>query len=307
MQRLLFESSPLFIVICLAVGFGYGYVLYKAKHPWSKRTNQILFVLRTVLVTLLAILLLGPILKLTHNLFEKPAFVMLVDNSLSVKETVDSTQRQAIQQQLNAVKTKLEQGGFEVTQRDLTNEEHASIRYDHRSSDLAGAIKETMGDYEGKNLAGITLISDGIYNSGSSPLYNLLRTPVYTIGVGDTADRVDLALKNLAYNKIAYQGNKFPLRVEAAVKGLQNQEITASVFQAGKLLNKQTLNSGAKSLLNFDFQLEANEKGLQRYDVALDILPQELNHRNNRASAYIEVVEGKKKILVIAPSPHPDI
>ena len=29
--------------------------------------------------------------------------------------------------------------------------------------------------------------------------------------------------------------------------------------------------------------------------------------RNNRSSVFIEVVEGKKKILVIASSPHPDI
>ncbi len=307
MQRLLFESSPIFIILCIALGLGYGYLLYTAKHPWSKRTNQLLFVIRTVLVISIAILLLGPILKLTNNIFEKPAFVLLVDNSLSIKETVDSAQRHTIQQQLNSVKQKLTEEGFEVFQRNLANEESSAILFDHRNSDLAGAIKELSSDYEGKNLAGMALISDGIYNSGASPLYNLLRIPVYTIGIGDTSDRVDLVLKNLAYNKIAYQGNKFPLRVEALAKGLQNQEITASIFQSGKLISRQKLNSGTRQLLSFDFQLEANEKGLQRYDVALELLSQELNQRNNRASAYIEVVEGKKKILVIAPAPHPDI
>ena len=53
--------------------------------------------------------------------------------------------------------------------------------------------------------------------------------------------------------------------------------------------------------------MEAKEKGIQRYDVVLELLSQEINKRNNRASAYIDVVEGKKKILVVAPSPHPDI
>lgn len=307
MQRLLFESSPAFIIICVAAGLGYGYLLYKAKHPWNKLTNQSLFVLRAALVTFLAILLLGPILKLTNTIFEKPAFVLLVDNSLSVKEIVDSAQRQAIQQELNSVATRLSDEGFEVTQRNLANDEPEIISYTHRNSDLAGAIKEVVADYEGKNLAGMALISDGIYNSGSSPLYNLLRIPIYTVGVGDTSDRVDLVLKNLAYNKIAYQGNRFPLRIEALIKGLQNQEVTVSVFQSGKLISRQQKNSENKQLLDFDFQLEAKEKGIQRYDVVLELLSQEINKRNNRASAYIDVVEGKKKILVVAPSPHPDI
>ena len=307
MQRLLFESSPAFIIICVAAGLGYGYLLYKAKHPWNKLTNQSLFVLRAALVTFLAILLLGPILKLTNTIFEKPAFVLLVDNSLSVKEIVDSAQRQAIRQELNSVATRLSDEGFEVTQRNLANDEPEIISYTHRNSDLAGAIKEVVADYEGKNLAGMALISDGIYNSGSSPLYNLLRIPMYTVGVGDTSDRVDLVLKNLAYNKIAYQGNRFPLRIEALIKGLQNQEVTVSVFQSGKLISRQQKNSGNKQLVDFDFQLEAKEKGIQRYDVVLELLSQEINKRNNRASAYIDVVEGKKKILVVAPSPHPDI
>ena len=307
MQRLLFESSPAFIIVCVAAGLGYGYLLYKAKHPWNKLTNQSLFVLRAALVTFLAILLLGPILKLTNTIFEKPAFVVLVDNSLSVKEIVDSAQRQAIQLELNAVERRLTDEGFEVTQRNLANDEPEIISYTHRNSDLAGAIKEVVADYEGKNLAGMALISDGIYNSGSSPLYNLLRIPMYTVGVGDTSDRVDLVLKNLAYNKIAYQGNRFPLRIEALIKGLQNQEVTVSVFQSGKLISRQQKNSGNKQLVDFDFQLEAKEKGIQRYDVVLELLSQEINKRNNRASAYIDVVEGKKKILVVAPSPHPDI
>lgn len=291
----------------MATGVGYGFLLYKAKHPWSKLTNQALFGLRVALVTFLAVLLLGPILKLTSNILEKPAFVFLVDNSLSIKEAVDSLQRKNLKDELNAVKKKLTDDGFEITQRNLSNEESENVLYTNGSSNLSGAMRELTADYEGKNLAGIVLVSDGIYNSGSSPLYNLLRIPIYTVGVGDTAERVDLVLKNLAYNKIAYQGNRFPLKVEALVKGMQNQDISVSVFRSGKLIDRQQRNSGSKQLVDFDFQLEASEKGIQRYDIAIERFPQERNQVNNRASAFIEVVEGKKKIVVIAPAPHPDI
>jgi hypothetical protein len=80
-----------------------------------------------------------------------------------------------------------------------------------------------------------------------------------------------------------------------------------SVSQAGKRLTQQIKNTGGKLLLDFEFQLDAKEKGLQRIDVAVEPLSQESNKKNNRASAFVEVVEGKKKILLIAPAPHPDI
>src|SRR6185312_5073950 len=109
--------------------------------------------------------------------------------------------------------------------------------------------------YEGNTVAGVILVSDGIYNGGVSPLYASYNFPVYTIGVGDTSQRVDLSVKNIAYNKIVYQGNKFPVRVEVLMSGLPDQLINVSVSQHGALLEKQSKNSGTNQLLVFDFEI----------------------------------------------------
>jgi hypothetical protein len=307
MQRLLFEYSPAFILACLALAVGYAWLLYRAKATWGPRANQFLFALRALLVFLLAFLLIGPVLKLTHNFTEKPALVFLVDNSLSVKETTDSSRRQKMEREISRIKKSLEGEGYAVALSDLSGKEGNISNFSFLTSDLAGALRTITGNYEGKNLSGIVLFSDGIYNSGASPLYSPLRIPVYTVGLGDTAQRVDLVLKNLAFNKIAYQGNKFPLRAEVLVQGLSHQDVMVSVSQGGKRLTQQMKNTGTKLLLDFDFQLDAKEKGLQRIDVIVEPLPQESNKKNNRASAFVEVVEGKKRILLIAPAPHPDI
>ncbi len=305
MQRLIFEYNPAFIVVCLLIGVVYAYVLYQSKYHWSKRVNQLLFGLRTLLVTIIALLLLGPVIKLTKNLFEKPAFVFLIDDSESIREVTDSLQRQKLLTDIERKAQELKDQDYDVTIRGLAEQQNPSFR--NGTSDLSGAIRSVASDYEGKNLAGIVLVSDGIYNSGSSPVYLPLRVPVYTIGLGDTTERVDLSLKNIAFNKIAYQGNKFPIRAEVLVKGLPNQNVTVSLFHSNKLITKQTLNSGNKSLLQFDFQAEAIEKGIQRLDLVIDSHSSETNVRNNRSGIFIEVVEGKKKILVVAPAPHPDI
>jgi hypothetical protein len=60
-------------------------------------------------------------------------------------------------------------------------------------------------------------------------------------------------------------------------------------------------------MLTYDFQPQADEKGIQKLDIQIDVKEGEHNKRNNRTSVFVEVVEGRKKILVVAPAPHPDI
>ncbi|HZY78299.1 MAG TPA: hypothetical protein VFE50_02165 [Cyclobacteriaceae bacterium] len=298
MQRLIFESSPAFIIVCLGLGIGYAWILYKTKHTWGQTTNRILFVVRALAVALAAFLLIGPILKLTTNQFEKPAVVFLVDNSQSVDEVLGADKKKELDDRIALQSQALQDAGYNLETRGFENT---------ATSDIHGALRSITADYEGKNLAGIVLVSDGVYNSGPSPLYTTLRIPVYTVGIGDTTQRVDLALKNVSFNKIAYQGNRFPVRAEVLVKGLTNQDVRATISMGGKVIAQQNKNSGTRGLLDFDFLVDANEKGIQRLDVAIDVLKQETNPKNNRQAIYVEVVEGKKKILVVAPAPHPDI
>jgi hypothetical protein len=307
MQRLQFESSPFFILLCIALGVGYAFVLYRSKHSWSKRINQLLFALRACLVALLAFLLIGPILKIIVNQFEKPSIVFLLDNSTSIKEAVDSTKRSALVAQLYDAKEKILKEGYEVVFKDLKNKEVDEIIFNQAQSDLSTAIKNIATAYEGKNLKSIVLVSDGIYNSGASPIYNQRAIPIFTVGVGDTTEHADLILRDVAYNKVVYQGNKFPIRAEVLTQDFEKSEVIVSVSKNSKILLQQQKHGGSNRLTYFDFLIEATEKGIQRYDISIEPIAGEATTKNNRISIFVEVVEGKKKILMIAPAPHPDI
>lgn len=303
MQRMIFDYSPFYFIVCLALGIGYAWLLYTAKYSWGKTMNRLLFALRAVLASALFVLLLGPVLRQTTNLFEKPSVVILVDNSRSVRETADTAK---IVTALGRATEAIRNSGREVELSSLEGPT-ARIQFNGNSSDLSEALKQTTNRYEGKNLAGIILVSDGIYNNGLSPLYQPLRVPVYTVGVGDTVERADLVLKNVAYNRVVYQGNKFPIRAEVSIVGLPNVDVTVSVRQQEIVLQQQTKNTGNRSLLDFDFQLDAAQQGMQRLEIRVTRHTRESNAENNRGSAFVEVVEGKKKIVVLAASPHPDI
>lgn len=308
MQRIILESAPEFVIVCIMAGLAYAAIQYlKTRHPWSKGMNTFLFSIRAILAFFLAFLLLGPIVRQISNIYEKPAFIILHDNSASVREAIDSTALVSLHQKLDDTKQLLDSKGYESDVHTLTGEASVAPTYSANSSDINGALKRIANQYEGKNVAGVILVSDGIYNAGLSPLYASYNFPVHTIGVGDTTIRADIALKNIAYNKIAYQGNKFPLRAEVQVKNIASGDITATLIKRGKVIERQSKKFNAGQLLTFDFQPLADEQGIQKYDVQIGTRPEEYNTKNNRSSVFVEVVEGRKKILCVAAAPHPDI
>jgi hypothetical protein len=309
MKRIIFESPAEFTILCVFVGLVYAAIQYyrTKQQPWGKTINWLLFGFRAILTSFLAFLLLGPIVKQVNNLYEKPQFIILQDNSASVKHATDSVALATTERQIREIESRLSEKGYSTSYQDLKGEAGDTITYTLGSSDLHSALKRISSRYEGQKIAGVILVSDGIYNAGLSPLYGSYNYPVYTVGVGDTTQRTDISIRNLAYNKIAYQGNKFPLRAEIQVKNLPSQDISISLLRRGKLIEKQTKKSKGDDLITFDFQPLAEEQGIQKLDIQVEAKPGEQNTRNNRSSVFVEVVEGKKKILVVAPAPHPDI
>lgn len=308
MKRIIFESAPEYIIVCLLAGLAYAAIQYlRMKQPWSKSMNWILFGLRSVIASFIAFLLLGPIVKQINNLFEKPIFIVVQDNSASVKEASDTSSLARLEQKILETEKILSEKGYESSLQDLSGQNVEGFKYQASTSDLNNALKRISNKYEGRNVAGVILVSDGLYNAGLSPLYSSYNFPIHTVGVGDTSQRSDISIKNIAYNKIAYQGNKFPLRAEVQIKNLGSQAVTATLTKRGKTIDKQTKNTSGDQLIAFDFQPQADDQGIQRYDIQIDVNPNEYNKRNNHSSVFVEVVEGKKKILVVAAAPHPDV
>lgn len=54
------------------------------------------------------------------------------------------------------------------------------------------------------------------------------------------------------------------------------------------------------------FLIEAKQPGIQRYRIWLDAIQGEDNTENNTRTALVDVIEGRKRILISGPAPHPD-
>jgi hypothetical protein len=53
--------------------------------------------------------------------------------------------------------------------------------------------------------------------------------------------------------------------------------------------------------------MEASESGMQRYTIRAVPVEGEFIISNNSKEAYIDIIDGKQKILLVAAAPHPDI
>jgi len=312
-SHLIFELSPWFIVICLIIGAGYSYLLYQKKGPWSKNTKYLLAGLRFLLVSALSFLLVGPIIKQITNSIEKPSIVIAIDNSQSVAEVVDSSTLAGYLQNVDRLAKQLETAGFTVDYRTLDTlgkggTFEAKFPFSHHVTPLNEMLQQIQSDYEGRNLSSLILVSDGIYTKGLSPAFVPYNFIIHTVGVGDTIPQQDINLRALYFNKIAYQGNKFIIKAEVQNHGYIDESVEVVVTRGQKIVRQQGLElTRDNQINNVTFTLDADRKGLQNYTVEVRPLQDEFTVTNNKRHAYIDVVEGKKNILIAAKAPHPDI
>jgi hypothetical protein len=309
---LLFESPPWLIGIGVLIGVLYAFGLYyRYRGPWGRNVQMLLAALRLILVTQLTLLLFGPLIRQIKNTYEAPAVVFAVDNSASVELGTDSTQLYALRQELRILRTQLEEKGYETDVRTFDESDagsFADISFHEKSTNLHALLKGIQNDYESRNLSTVVLVSDGLYNLGVNPGYSPYPFPVYSVGVGDTLQRPDFNLNALLYNKIVYQGSRFPIEAEVFSNGMQGSELQVELVEGGEVLDRKNLMvQSAEQYDRIRFIVTPEESGMQRYTVQIVPKRREFTDVNNRKDAYVDVVEGRERILLAAPSPHPDL
>lgn len=307
----LFQSSPWFILLCLLAGAIYAFVLYQiSPTPWSKNTNRLLAASRFIAVSLIALLLLNFLIRQISQSVQKRTLVLAIDNSQSMGLTNKQTLN-GVLSQLASLKEKLQEEDFEIswTTLDGQNPEKATdIQFNQKSTNLSSLLSGIKNAQEGNNLSDVVLLTDGIVNEGINPSSEKFTFAIHSIGLGDTIPKKDIAVKSVYANKIAYLGNKFPVQADISSYGFQGKTASVYLKQGGKVLEKQVINFQQKDdLKTVTFNALASQKGVQHFVIQVDVLGGEFSSKNNQQDVYVEVIDGKEKVLLMALAPHPDI
>ncbi len=302
-----------FIIFCLGAGLGFSYLLYRKRNAEVKNwVHYLLFVSRFVIVSTLCFFLLNPLIKSTSSYTEKPIVVIAADNSASIGRSKDSLfYKGEFKKQLQRLNEALgEKYEIKFVRFSDGVEEDSALNYSGKETNISAVLADIRSNYEGKNLGAVILASDGLYNTGNNPVYEVEKNnfPVYTIALGDTLLQKDALIKKISHNQTAYIGNQFPVEVQVQASDLKGKDAIVSISQGGKKLGEQNIkytSSNHSAALNF--LLTADKAGLQRYEVNVSVVDGELNKSNNNMPFVVDVIDKREKVLILANAPHPDI
>jgi len=306
-SELIFQTPYWFIIFCLLAGGAYAFLLYQPEASWSKKLNYALAALRGIVVAFICFLLLSPLVRRTESIVDKAKIVFAIDNSESVKKVGQPVLNQITQaaQELNSAGYEVSVQTFDRTTENITID---SIRFDQRKTDLSGLLQTVKGNFEGRNLTDVILLSDGIVNQGAAPTFNQFPFKINTIAVGDTVPVLDIRIKDVVNNRVAYLGNDFPIRADISANGLAGKTTTISLKQGGRIIATQKVQiERASYFKSFDFTASSKQKGIQHYTIELGTVQGEASDRNNKRDVYIDIIDGRQKILLLALTPHPDV
>lgn len=303
-----------FAPLCLLAGAAYAMFLY-----YRNQTDEIppqwrwwLFSFRFITVSLLAFLLLSPMVSLLIRDAENPTIIIGVDNSRSMVLTSDSTvQRKQLQQVVADLSSALGDD-HQLSLYSLGQKISADpvLTFDEGASNIGAFFTDMQNRYYNRNVGAVVLLSDGIYNVGIDPVYPARSSgfPVYSVKFGDTTVYCDLSITAVKHNQIAYKGNRFP--IEAMVQAREAAGKSALItIRAGEteILSKSLNFVSNNQVISVPAFAEASETGMLKITVKIQVIEGETNTRNNERVVFVEVKEKRQKIALLANAPHPDL
>lgn len=314
LDKITLQYPTWFIIFCLLLGLLYaGFMYYRDSkfEEAAKWVKPVITTLRFLTISILSFLLLSPVVKNQKEEIKQPIIIIAEDKSQSIPSAVSKEELETYSTEMASMTTKLSEK-FEVVKLNFGDEVVPGTfdTFGYQVTNLSNALNYIHDSYVDQNIGAVIIATDGIYNEGTNPLYENVKfsAPVYTIAMGDTTLRKDLSISNVLHNKIAYLGDKTGIQVDVSAKNAKGANSKVSLYKGKTLLEQKSIRfDNDNDYKTLDFLLEANTVGINKYSVSVSQISDESSYANNRRDFYIEVLDGKQKILLLADGPHPDI
>lgn len=308
------EYPAWFIVLCILLGIIYSGLLYykNQKDEFSPNVVRFLAAFRFVSVTIIAFLLLTPMLRHLFRNYERPIVIVVNDNTESIILGGDSLfYTDVYPERLRAVIDQLE-SDYSVRAYNFGDRvsEGIDFSYADKQTDVSELFEQMLTRYANRNVGAMLLASDGLYNKGANPVYSSsrIRFPLYTLALGDTSVRRDVFLRRVNYNRIAFLGNTFPIEVVIGANMSAGESTVLSVSRRGNTLFSENIRFASNQhSQTIQVLIEADEPAMQRYQIHIRPIEGEVSTVNNTQEVFIDILDTQQKILLLAAAPHPDI
>jgi len=307
-----------FLLFCLVAAVLYALSLYWKSPHFKDAKNRLplgLGLLRFLSVGLIAFLLLMPFLKHLIQSQQDPIILIAEDRSQSITATMDNSSLESYKSDMDALASNLE-NKYEVKRFSFGEQVRPEVidSFNDPSTNISSQIQYFEDQFSDQNIGAIILATDGIFNEGSSPAYiaSKFKAPIHTVALGDTTIKRDLLIKNILNNRVAYFGDVFNMQVDVQAFNAagSRSQITVSKIAGGvdSEVKSESFNINSNNYFKtFDFNIDASNVGNVKYRIRLTGISDELSRSNNVRDTYIEALDARQKILIMANAPHPDL
>ncbi len=311
--QLSLAHSAAYLVIALLLIALYSFYVYRFTIPQIQPFKKaILVTLRVLALLVLCLIIFEPILNLSKKLTLEPSNLVFIDKSRSITIDDGTDRTTKVKKILNdfsayTSESNLNFSAFGNSVTDVSADSLEEINFTDGSTNLQEIFNQVKRS--DKNIASITLITDGVITSGNNPYYDAINLgiPVFTIGIGDTTQRKDVELKKVLHNDFLY--TETPTSIIATVnnKGFAGETVTASLYEDNKFISKQTFNLSDAGIQNISFDYQANTSGEKKLSIVLSNLEDEFTTANNKQVFYVNILSNKIKVMLLASSPSADV
>ncbi len=317
-MELIFTYHPFWLILTSIFAAAYAVFTYfrttdGGVGEFPSGIKAVLAGFRFVYTWCILFLLLGVVLESLDERKEKPILFFAHDNSESILLCADSTfYRNEYVAQLQEVTDVLSQK-YEVVSYSFSDQltDGLSNNYSGKTTNISNVFSTIFDQYANRNIGAVILSSDGIYNAGANPIYEISRKghlPVFTIGLGDTSAVRDVRIDEVLHNDIAFLDNQFPVEVVFSATQCLGENVSLKLSEGDRMIDsKSFVITSDGQQLRANFVLTADRIGFRKYTVAVTALSNEFSHRNNSLNFYVEVINGRQKILLAHSAPHPDL
>lgn len=313
---LLTEYSLWLTPFCVALAAAGSWLLYRnnpmgVEGAWARVVQWLLHAFRFLSLFTVSFLLLGPLLKLVSTETQKPVIIFGIDNSQSVLLAHDSLD---LKKRMNELIGGLRSGlgdDYELIPYTVGKESKPlqELTFREKESNLGRLFGTVKNSYDGTNLGAVILASDGLYNNSESPLQQAagIKAPVFTIALGDPVQRKDVLIRHVRTNQLVFRGNSFPVEVDVAAFAATGESSQLTVSQNGRVVFSQRLALADNYFNTVNAVLQSDESGTQHLVFEVSRVNGEVSTANNRFDVFVNVIDGRQKIALLALTPHPDI
>ena len=320
--ELSFSTPAIFALACVLLSAALSIWSYRQTQPAvSSPRRWTLITLRTLSLAILLVTLLAPVVRFIFTSLHPSSIAVLVDRSASMSIADRSGERSSLVREIlhSDLSRILPKGvrvlyySFGTSFRGPMNQQDSLIPRpgtEDEVTDISAALRGISREEDRSTVRAALMITDGVYTAGENPIHATegLGVPLFTVGVGDTAEQKDALISHVTANEMVYSGTSVPVDLTVKSSGFGGEQVDVTISEGTTVLarSKVTLPTGSAETPSHLF-FPVAEPGTHRFIARVSNLPGELTPVNNRREFTVRVLKSKLRVLLLSAAPDPDV